>query len=288
MKKLNLYNFLLLSLITILLLNIFLYFDIRSPKQTKLADISVNSADKKVTYNVYYVYNRMIVPEKKEITIKRDIYYELINLYKTKSKHYFRNKLNISDISIKSYRLYNNTLYIELNENIFVSPKFTNITLPLFIQGFVNTMTQTDKNVKVQFMLDNKPIDKVIHGVDLSQKFSWKSNNLVQSDEEVYNYLKIFFNHILKKEYKKAYEMMPVKDKSKITLKDFSVMAERYAVLRGNKLPFRYSMIRIDGGYRVVISYEKRFEELEEWVLIEQDIKEALLVELSKSMYEQR
>ncbi len=273
MKKLNLYNFLLFSLITILIVNLFIYFDIRSPKQTKFADLNVDSAIEKVTYNVYYVYNRMIVPEKKEIILKKDVYYELINLYKTKSKDYFRNKLNISDISIKSYRLYNNTLYIELNENIFVSPKFTNITLPLFIQGFVNTMTQTDKNVTVQFLLNNKPIDKIVHGVDLSQKFSWKSNDLIKSKEDIYNSLKVFFERIIEKKYKEAYELLSANDRSNISFDEFKRVANDYAKARGDKLPFRYSILKVDKGYRIVLSYEKKFHDLEEWILVEQDNK---------------
>ncbi len=287
MKKINLYNILLIFMITLLIINLVIYYSIKNPGDFKSVDLNVTTIENKAIYDVYYVYKNGIASEKKEIVPKNDIYYELISLYKKDQESFGSNKTKIYDIKIKSYRVYNNVLYIELLNNTFDSSKYTEETLPLYIQSFVNTVTQTNKNVQVQFLLDNKMINKTIKGVDFTEKFKWSDENIMLFDRDVYHHLEKFLGYIIDRNYELAYAMLPLKDRSQITYVDFVKIMNNYSNERNNRLPERKIITKVEDGYNVVITYDKNFDKKEEWHLIEKNNK-TLLIEFNSTLIEQR
>lgn len=274
-------------MITLLIINLVIYYSIKNPGDFKSVDLNVTTIENKAIYDVYYVYKNGIASEKKEIVPKNDIYYELISLYKKDQESFGSNKTKIYDIKIKSYRVYNNVLYIELLNNTFDSSKYTEETLPLYIQSFVNTVTQTNKNVQVQFLLDNKMINKTIKGVDFTEKFKWSDENIMLFDRDVYHHLEKFLGYIIDRNYELAYAMLPLKDRSQITYVDFVKIMNNYPNERNNRLPERKIITKVEDGYNVVITYDKNFDKKEEWHLIEKNNK-TLLIEFNSTLIEQR
>lgn len=270
----------------LLIANFIIYYKIKNPKQCRSIDMDLNIVEKTTSYDVYYVYNKSLVSEQKESVSKEDIYFELIELYKTKSKD-FNSKVNMSDIKVKSYRLYNDVLYIELKNNVFESKKYTEETLPLFIQSFVNTLTQVDKNIQIQFLLNSNVIDKRIKGVDLSKKFEWSDKDIVISDRDVFDYLNMFINNIINKKYRLAYSMLSSKERSRIPYKKFVKLTTYYSHSRDNKLPIKYVVSENASGYKVILSYDKDFKNKEEWFLVNKENK-TLEIEINSNLLNQR
>lgn len=270
-------------MIVFLIANLVIYYSMGNPKCSNDINLNPTKSEYKAFYNVYYVYKDAIALEKKELFFKNDTYHELISLYRRGEEDKHSDKSKMTDIKIKSYRVYNNVLYIELSDNIFYSPKYDKKTLPLYIQSFVNTITQTNKDVQVQFLLNNKIINETIKGVDFSQKFKWRDDNIILFDDEVYAHLQEFLNYVIDRNYELAYAMLSLKDRSEVSYSDFVILMNNYANDRNNTLPIKKTVTKDKKGYKVVISYDNKVNNKEEWHLIEKNNK-TLLIELNANL----
>jgi hypothetical protein len=224
------YRIIFIILLIVLIINVALFLSWSgSSYDDDVYVVNPQLKNMKVTTKLYFVYEGQLHNETRTIVVKNrefeeSIFEELLIGPKTKAY----SPILPDDVRVISFEVRENVIYINLGSKFIADDFYTEDTFYLHIMTFVNTLTELQHGLKVQFLIDGERINEEIHGISLMEPINRDERVNYQRNITSADVVVSFIEQIFNGRFDLAYEMMDDHSKSTYPFDVFRELMEGY------------------------------------------------------------
>ncbi len=223
------YRIIFIILLIVLFINVVIFLNWSNSSYDQIYVIDPQLENMKVTTKLYFVYDSQLHSETRTIAVRNRKFEESIFedlLIGPKTKAYA--PVLPDDVRVISFELKDNVIYINLGSKFITNDLYTEDTFYLHIMAFVNTLTELQHGLKVQFLIDGERINEDIHGISLMEPINRDERVNYQRDITSADVAVSFIEQVFNRRFDLAYEMMDDHSKSTYPFDVFRELMEGY------------------------------------------------------------